>query len=63
MDPNAALARIRELIKDMNTASDDLEAAMIGSELATHVEGLDTWLKQGGFLPHEWRRLPWDGDA
>ncbi|AYF78025.1 hypothetical protein D7D52_34125 [Nocardia yunnanensis] len=61
MDPNAALTRIRELLK----ASDDL-GYVEGSDqnpavgmlfhLIDAVEGLDQWLSQGGFLPKEWAR-------
>lgn len=43
MDPNGALAEIRELIH-----ADEPNAAMIRFEV------LDEWLSKGGFLPREW---------
>jgi len=68
MDPNAALAAIREaqaIIQphvedehwddDMRYAlGDDLKEAI--ESLAEHVQALDEWLSKGGFLPHDWLR-------
>lgn len=28
----------------------------LASQLAEHVEALDTWVKGGGFLPNDWKR-------
>lgn len=47
MDPNAALKRIRELIKDPLSSE---------SELCWLVDGLDHWLSTGGDLPEAWKR-------
>lgn len=44
MDPNNALTRIRELIKEDGR-----------SELSCIVEGLDRWISTGGLIPNAWR--------
>ncbi|MFJ9365307.1 hypothetical protein ACIRRA_12930 [Nocardia sp. NPDC101769] len=59
MDPNTALAEIRELIKQYNEIGvwdvHDLRGVVnILIELTDHFHGLDQWLSQGGFLPKEW---------
>ena len=57
MDADEALKRIREKVvavlisRDNETLLND-EAG----ELAELVEGLDTWITKGGFLPAEWQR-------
>lgn len=54
MDPNECLRRIRALIQaffDGEEGPDD------GAQLAEYINGLDTWLTNGGFLPDEWQRL------
>jgi hypothetical protein len=48
MDPDAALARIRELSQDLSNNEDALE-------LANLIRELDAWLSNGGFFPREWR--------
>jgi hypothetical protein len=53
MDPNAALARIQELVReilDNELASDE------AVELAEAVDDLDEWIGSGGFIPTEWRK-------
>lgn len=45
MDPNTALARLRELCRQEDPD---------GAELSEHVEALDGWLTSGGFLPEAW---------
>lgn len=54
MDPNAALAEIRELTAafEHDGATDEHDAV----RLAELVSGLDEWLTRGGFLPDAWRR-------
>ena len=47
MDPNAALAKVRELIGDGDSADVLLVDAF---------EALDEWLSKGGFLPSDWER-------
>jgi len=60
MDPNATLAKMRQLanmiLSDEGGLEDagDLEDA--ARDLAEHVEALDGWLRQGGFLPKAWER-------
>lgn len=51
MDPNANLARIRELLNNSgDSTSDDVE------ELEMLVRSMDEWLSRGGFLPAAWAR-------
>ena len=47
MDPDTALAQIRELINDGDSADIALVHAF---------QGLDEWLSRGGFLPADWSR-------
>lgn len=55
MDPNRALARIREIISHVNSGSlDRRDALPLLDELATIVESLDGWLASGGFPPADW---------
>lgn len=49
MDPDATLARIRE-----QAAADRMHGPPYDS-LAEHVQALDEWLSNGGFLPEAWR--------
>lgn len=57
MDPNAALSRIRELVRAVqeNGASTD-----DATDLADAVQDLDKWLSGSGFLPTAWRLGSWD---
>jgi hypothetical protein len=50
MDPDAALARLRELAQ-LLLESPEPDA----SELAETFQGLDQWLARGGFKPAAWR--------
>lgn len=52
MDPNAALAQIRELTDKASRYGElsDSETNL----LVDLVEGLDGWLSKGGFLPEPW---------
>lgn len=50
MDPDAALAEIRELV-DRIKAADSRHTVQ---RLAELVDGLDQWLSRGGFLPAAW---------
>ena len=52
MDPNAALAEIREIISGYDPDSDEHDEA---GRLVDLVEGLDDWLSKGGALPEAWR--------
>ena len=60
MDPDAALARIRELAAEIIQIFDDDEsyeyAEAEANEIAETFQGLDNWIKGGGFLPKDWRR-------
>jgi len=67
MDPNAALARVRDAYARLNALfdhadresldTDQLEALWINAcDLAESTEALDEWLAKGGFLPQDWTR-------
>lgn len=50
MDPDAALARVRDAIRQLlNDPSDEVQ------ELIDAWATLDGWLIGGGFLPRDWR--------
>lgn len=49
MDPDEALATLRELVEN----HDGNPEAEI---LATHFTALDTWMSNQGFLPADWAR-------
>lgn len=58
MDPNANLARQRELIAEIRAqkeSGDYIDATHRAAELAELVEALDTELFKGGTLPAEWQ--------
>jgi hypothetical protein len=52
MDPNAALAEMRELAHDLLNGTDTFTTSAY--EIAEHVQALDEWLSKGGFLPNAW---------
>lgn len=52
MDPNAALAEIRELVKRENDDQDGSWAIAA----VERFEALDKWITDGGFLPADWQR-------
>lgn len=62
MDPDAALERLRELAAEIIGRTDGESydyveiTADLGDELAETFEGLDEWIKKGGFLPKDWRK-------
>ena len=51
MDPDATLARIRELVIDVQAHSTS-EPAL---DLAGQIEALDSWMSRNGFAPVAWR--------
>lgn len=51
MDPNAALAEIRELVKRENDDQDGSWAIAA----VERFEALDEWITNGGFLPADWQ--------
>jgi hypothetical protein len=53
VDPNTALAQIRDLIA--KTYTDEGATLDDSRRLYDLVEALDGWLSQGGFLPDAWR--------
>ena len=56
MDPDAALAQMREAIKTLWAAESSVAAAAAADSLAEHAAALDQWLSKGGFLPAAWSR-------
>lgn len=64
MDPDATLARIRELAKMITDATDhgDPIHAHIAEHLAAQVQHLDEYMTRGGFPPSAWtanREIPY----
>lgn len=53
MDPDAALARIRELAERIVNYTVD-QPVPDKQELAELFLGLDQWICRGGFLPQDW---------
>lgn len=63
MDPNATLESIRELVKEMQSDYEDPDKEYQidnddANSLTCHVEALDKWLCNGGFLPKQWTSKP-----
>ena len=57
MDPDACLAKIRLLQRNLFRGIQSQEAFRIEAmTLAEAVEDLDAWLTKGGFAPTEWER-------
>lgn len=56
MDPNATLQEIRELVGEIELATDEEREAELASALAEQVRALDEWLSSGGFKPADWAR-------
>lgn len=56
MDPNAALAEIREIVKNTHDARyvtfEKIEHEL--ERLVDLIDGLDNWLSKGGFKPRDW---------
>lgn len=50
MDPDVALANIRQLVGEI---TDDAPGDVV--ELIQAIAGLDEWLSRGGFAPSAWR--------
>ncbi len=58
MDPDAALAALREALKAAEKATergDDSTMALAYGAAHAHMEALDEWLSAGGFLPAAWQ--------
>jgi hemerythrin len=58
MDPNETLKRIRELLTELEDGDEEMsdEMSCLVSDLAEHWDGLDAWLRKGGFLPADWAK-------
>jgi len=52
MDPNATLAKIRQLYLKRYPTEDEMV------QLAIEIQNLDEWLRSGGYLPAIWARTP-----
>lgn len=55
MDPDAALAQIRELIIKQQTDNELNDTDT--DRLVELIDGLDEWMTKGGFLPTDWSAL------
>lgn len=65
MDPDVVLKELREAVQRWHQANavdfylhperlgDNLFQA--GTDMAQHFEDLDEWLRQGNFIPRDWR--------
>lgn len=61
MAPDVALAKLRELVDDgaAEVAKEEPNEEQVTWLLTTFVDvfdGLDQWIKKGGFLPTDWQR-------
>lgn len=56
MDPNAALAQLREFFKQVDDFGDVELHERVGDAI-TIFQGLDEWLSKGGMLPEDWAQL------
>ena len=63
MDPDKALANIRELADDLSNRAvnlndnDDVEGYLNDVfELTDRIHALDEWIMRGGFLPKDWSK-------
>jgi glycine/D-amino acid oxidase-like deaminating enzyme len=57
MDPDANLARQRELVKQIDAAfstENYVEVADAASQLVELISALDEWMSKGGYLPAAW---------
>jgi hypothetical protein len=62
VDPNVALAELREAVEELRSTSnsalgmpgDEAALANAAEDVAERFEALDTWLAGGGFLPADW---------
>ena len=55
MDPDACLAEIRALVKEVQEAPTLQGQGYYAADLAERVDALDEWLTKGGFVPAAWR--------
>lgn len=70
MDPDVCLSELRELVATIRDfVEEEVEEAEaqdcapgqtndLLAQLVEHVEALDSWLKNGGFLPKDWAPKP-----
>ena len=55
MDPDTALADLRDIVDEVHNGTVDSHTdAMIS--MAELFDGLDGWISKGGFLPSAWKR-------
>ena len=57
VDPNATLARLRELMLEClcEDLPDDYDWEAAATLQAEYFEALDGWILHGGFLPQDWQ--------
>lgn len=58
MDPDAALATLREQAKQAEWLHSREEVMAALGDMAEQFEALDQWLTKGGFLPEAWKPKP-----
>lgn len=56
MDPNTTLAELREYVRKVLYAPEELDNDDIGDEICERFEALDNWIARGGFLPDAWKQ-------
>lgn len=58
MDPDEALCRLRSMLREAESLASLTESSTeaILSEIIDTFDGLDSWLKRGGFLPKCWEQ-------
>lgn len=61
MDPNEALAELREAFRKADEAArqgNDARTGLYYGAAADHFEALDDWLSRGGWPPVDWDNRP-----
>lgn len=56
MDPNTALAQLRQASEWMERYTDEAVDKALIDDIMLSFEALDDWLSRGGFLPDDWKR-------
>lgn len=54
MDPHAALAELRQAVRDYQQSPSGENALVAADTFTERFEALDEWLSKGGFLPRDW---------
>lgn len=54
MDPDVKLLHIKALCGRILMCTDNEQKLVLADKLVDYISDLDTWLKDGGFLPSDW---------